>query len=250
MIHANTKGFTLVELMLAMTFISVLILSIALTVMQVSGIYYKGMTLKQVNQAGRDISNDLRRTLSAQQEIDPATDYVEVSDGTNRIGGRLCVGKITYLWNYGEAIQKGSSSLLLRSSVDTSGDNFIRLGKIQDPTRSYCAKDPKTGVIAKKAIPSTEFTRYNTVLGDGDSSLNIYKLDRPIAPTQAYDPATKQRLYTLNFTIGSGDYETMMPDFSRCKDPGILGADLQYCMVEQFGIVVRAGNKGESGSSS
>lgn len=249
MIHANTKGFTLVELMLAMTFISVLILSIALTVMQVSGIYYKGMTLKEVNQAGRDISNDLRRTLSAQQEIDPATDYVEVTDGTNRIGGRLCVGKVTYLWNYGEALQKGSSTLLLRSSAGT-GNNFVRLGKIDDPTRSYCVKDATTGAIAKKAIPSSELSRFNAVLGDGSGNLNVYKLDRPIAPTQAYDPATGQRLYTLNFTIGSGDYGTMMPDFSKCKEPGILGADLQYCMVEQFSIVVRAGNKGESGTSS
>lgn len=243
--HVKTQGFTLVELMLAMSFISVLILSIAMTVMQVSGIYYKGMTLKEVNQAGREISNDLRRTLSAQQEINPTTDYVEVIDGTNRVGGRLCLGTTSYLWNYGDAIQKKASSLLLKSSA-SGATEYVRLSKIADPTKSYCAKDATSGAISKKTIPTDELSRLNVLLGNGDGDLNIYMLNRPIAPTQAYDPSTKQRLLTVGFTIGSGDYETMMPDFSKCKEPGVLGADLQYCMVEQFSIVVRAGNKGNS----
>lgn len=243
--HVKTQGFTLVELMLAMTFISVLILSIALTVMQVSGIYYKGMTLKEVNQAGREISNDLRRTMSSQQQIDPTADYVEVVDGPNRVGGRMCLGTVSYLWNYGDAIQKNSSSLLLKSSAG-GGNEAIRLGKIEDPTKSYCAKDPSTGAIAKKAIPTAELSSLSLLLGNGDGDLNIYTLNRPIAPLQAYDPSTQQRLMTVGFTIGSGDYETMTSDFSKCKEPGVLGADLQYCMVEQFSIVVRAGNKGNS----
>lgn len=92
-----SKGFTLIELMLAMTFVAALLIAIALTVIQISNIYNKGLTMKEVNQVGRSISDDLVRSISQSQSFAvPSDSYV-----TKDWGGRLCTGKFSYmeLWN-------------------------------------------------------------------------------------------------------------------------------------------------------
>jgi prepilin-type N-terminal cleavage/methylation domain-containing protein len=61
MIRGYKKGFTLIELMLAMSFISVLLLSIAMVGIQAGKMYSRGIVLRDVNQAGRDISDTIRR---------------------------------------------------------------------------------------------------------------------------------------------------------------------------------------------
>jgi hypothetical protein len=238
--RAANKGFTLTELMLAMGFISVLILAIAMTVVQVSTIYYKGMTLREVNQAGREMSNDFRRMIASRDQITLAADYVEVVDGGQRVGGRLCTGSITYVWNYGEALQEARSSYLVKYGAGAS--DYVRIGKVTDPTKKYCAKDPTSGVVTLRDIPSAERSQFNSLLSESDRSLNIYRMAL-IATSQAYDLSTNQRLYTIEFTLGSGESEAMEDDFSKCKEPGTPGADIQYCMVEHFSLVVRAGNR-------
>ena len=55
MIQGYKKGFTLIELMLAMSFISVLLLSIAMVGIQAGKMYSRGIVLRDVNKAGRDI---------------------------------------------------------------------------------------------------------------------------------------------------------------------------------------------------
>ena len=57
----STKGFTLVELMLAMAGVAVLLVSIVVTTMQLMGMYHKGLTVKSINQAGREINDMIRR---------------------------------------------------------------------------------------------------------------------------------------------------------------------------------------------
>ena len=58
--RANS-GFTLVELMLAMAFVSVLLLSVAMVAVQAGKIYNRGTVMKTVNQSGRTISDVIRR---------------------------------------------------------------------------------------------------------------------------------------------------------------------------------------------
>ena len=110
--HDKTRGFTLIELMLAMTFIAFLLVAIAMVTVQISNIYNKGITLREVNQAGRSVADEIQRSISSSIPFDvtpkvdasPATaasKYV-VRDG----GGRLCLGQYTYAWNYGKSIAR------------------------------------------------------------------------------------------------------------------------------------------------
>ena len=104
----NKKGFTLVELMLAMVFVSVLLLAIALTAIQSGRLYNRGTILRSINQAGRDISDNLRRDFlqANSQKInlgaDPADmlgSVIEHKSASGKTGGRICLGYYSYVWN-------------------------------------------------------------------------------------------------------------------------------------------------------
>src|SRR5690606_35547626 len=98
-------------LMLAMSFIAVLLMAIAMTIIQVSTIYTKGMTLKEVNQTGREVADDIRRTVAASGKVELPGDFVEVKNGATTVGGRLCLGTSSYIWNYGAAIESNNTRL-------------------------------------------------------------------------------------------------------------------------------------------
>lgn len=59
--QCRRHGFTLIELMLAMAFVSVLLLAIATIAIQAGKLYNRGLTLKSINQSGREIGDILRR---------------------------------------------------------------------------------------------------------------------------------------------------------------------------------------------
>jgi prepilin-type N-terminal cleavage/methylation domain-containing protein len=63
--HAKKQGFTLIELMLAMAFIAMLLLAIALIILQISTIYNRGLTIKEAVQASSAISSDLSQDIAA-----------------------------------------------------------------------------------------------------------------------------------------------------------------------------------------
>lgn len=85
--HRKQSGFTLVELMLAMGGIAFLLLFVLFAIVHATNLYSKGVAIRQINQVGRQISDELSREI--------------------RYGGkpkltssnRLCVGTKSYVWN-------------------------------------------------------------------------------------------------------------------------------------------------------
>src|SRR5680860_795921 len=94
------RGFTLIELMLAMAFVSTLLLAIAMIIVQIGSIYNKGITYTDVNSAGSSIASELQRSIneSTPFNIDPAKGTSLYVDKT--WGGRLCTNRYSYIWNY------------------------------------------------------------------------------------------------------------------------------------------------------
>lgn len=230
---AKTKGFTLIELMLAMGFVSALLLAIAMSVIQVGTMYNKGMILKELNQTAREVSNDLDRTIGNQGGFSLDTDYVPVTASGLKIGGRLCLGSVSYLWNYGEALQTNNANIV----KDSTGAP-VRIAKVVDPTKKYCAKT--AGVLNLSSIGAADQPNTTELLRAGDRTLEVYQLEI-VKESTAYDSSTGQQLYTIMYTIGSGAYTALNDDRTACKGPGEAGADLQYCAVEQFTLVLRTG---------
>jgi len=234
--NTRTKGFTLIELMLAMAFISVLLLAIAMTIIQVGVIYNKGMTLKEINQAGRTIGDDVKRTTAGAQVISLANDYV-----TNSAGGRLCLGSYSYIWNTTAALKRGDTNLTTYESDTAKQIHFV---KVIDSAKIYCAKN-SSGGLTYRAIRAADTNPTNPVAqellppGDHDLGMNQFTI---LAAATVNDTSTGQALYTLNYTIGSGPLSAMNSDQSACLGPNDLNADLTYCSVQQFSLVFRTGN--------
>jgi hypothetical protein len=87
----QSKGFTLVELMLSMAFVSLLLLAIALLVIQISNMYNKGLTLRAVNESGQLIASDLQETLntSVPSAAPLSPHYVSSMHGTTTHRSRI-----------------------------------------------------------------------------------------------------------------------------------------------------------------
>jgi prepilin-type N-terminal cleavage/methylation domain-containing protein len=226
MSHVKKDGFTLIELMLSMSFISLLLLAIAMTTIQVSNIYNRGLTLREVNQAGRSISEELQRNIAAATpfEVDPAaplTKYIVHPEG-----GRLCIGRYTYAWNFGSALRAGAGT-----PYNTYPDNTpIRFVKVNDPGGKLCT-DPTLDI---------QRTAATDMLTAGDRDLVMHKFT--ITKT-ANDPTMGASLYAISMTIGTNDEAELVTGDTSCKPPAESAGNENYCSVNQFDIIARAGNK-------
>lgn len=243
----RARGFTLIELMLSMTFVSVLLVTIALTVIQMATIYNRGMTLKEVNQSARDIADDVRRGTAQSQlftvntDGSDSTDYVTVKTGTTIVGGRLCTGTYSYIWNIAKAIEAGDSNVTQTLSAAGLVQGPIRFVKVPDVNKKYCLKSGST--MTNKHILNADALVMTDLLDAGDHNLAIQALRISTTDT-AYDISTGQRLYTMTYTIGSGETSAMNLTANpiTCIPPGSPNANPTYCNVQQFTIVLRVGN--------
>jgi prepilin-type N-terminal cleavage/methylation domain-containing protein len=85
------RGFTLVELMLALAFVGFVMIFVVLATLEVMGNYNKGVAIKQINQTARTVVEDMGRLVrlaNAQAIIVPAAST-----------GRVCFGGVSYVWN-------------------------------------------------------------------------------------------------------------------------------------------------------
>lgn len=217
----------MIELMLAMGFISVLLLAVAMTVIQIGKIYNRGMTLKEVNQVSRTITDELTRSIATSPSFSLAPSAGKyVSEAW---GGRLCLGQYSYIWNYGTAIKNNDAN----RSRFTNGSE-IQLVKVPDLSGTYCVR-------VDSRYPDIDPANAAELLEVTDRDLAVHKIDITTAST-ANDSRTGQRLYTIGFTIGTNDPSSLNETATGCKTPDELGFSFEYCAVQQFTIVVRTQN--------
>ena len=240
MIRDNQKnshsGFTLVELLLSMAFISLLLIAIAMLVIQIGNIYSRGVTMKEVNQAGRAISSDLQSSIAQSPRFNPndlGGNYVVQQEGGKVIGMRLCLGGHSYIWNNGTAISGSSPGPNLYGGGETG---VIRFVKATDSDLTYCKTDPDSG-----AYPNIDKSSSTELLNIGENDLSIYKFE--INSNEAVnDDKIGQRLYNINFTLGTGVGSLDEISWS-CRPPDDTASDVNYCSINDFSLVVRAGDQ-------
>lgn len=231
---ARQRGFTLIELMLAMAFVSTLLLAIAMIIVQIGSIYNKGITYTDVNKAGSSIVSELQKSIDESTPDISGTDSLYVQ---RTWGGRLCTNNYSYIWNYGKALA-GNQTRNEYNDPDTGTE--IHFVKVLDSTNEYC-KDDIT-------LPMSKIDKTNAIelLDAGQHTLVIHSF-KIISPDSAIDTVTRQRLYSITFTIGTNDQNTLTinPDTDEvsCKLPDDRDSNPLYCTVNQFNVTARAGNE-------
>jgi len=228
-----------------MTFISFLLLGIALTVIQIGAVYNKGTTYKEINQASRTINAELDRDVSNASSLTLATDYVITPATGTPAGGRLCLGSYSYIWNYAQAIDANNANVTkyLSQPDSTKAVSVIRLLKVPDPSKLYCAKVSTTSTaLANPNIRVVDTKLAQEMLATGDHDLGVHQFAFQPVPASAINSTTGQQIYTLQYTIGTSQINALNATQSDCKAAGVPNADPLYCNVQQFSLVVRAGN--------
>ena len=244
----NQRGFTLIELMLSMTFVAILLLTIALTVIQMGTTYNRGMTLKELNQVARDVSDDLRRTVQSSGAFAIAPNGAETVDylihkdtGGAIIGGRVCTGSVSYLWNNAKQAQLKTSPLLAYYTTASGAQTTpLSLAKVPDAGKAYCQKNSSNNLVTKNIRPA-DGGQVTELLKPGDRTIGLLAFSIT-AKDGTSDPASGQRLYTVSYRLSTGSYEAINDEQTECRGPGDPQSNLTYCNVQDFSIVLRIGN--------
>lgn len=230
------KGFTMVELMLAMAFVAILLILIAVSIIYISRIYNKGVTIKEVNQVGRTVADDFTRSIS---ESMPFTGSDNVKIEGDR--GYFCTGRYTYVWNTGRILSGSHNRYLYEDLPASDSQSVIRLARFNDTEGLICRYG-----IGDDQAPKLLKSKSVELLASGDRDLAVQDFN---ITQVASDTPSGQALYLLEYTIGTNDPKTLSTDRNSCIAPGDIdkntadSTDSNYCAVNSFSIVVRAGSK-------
>lgn len=224
---AAQAGFTLIELMLAMAGVAFLLLAIAMTTMQISNIYTKGLTIKSVNQIGRELSDTLQRDIRASTPFDVASSSQFVPTPH---GGRLCLGEYSYVWNYGKTLESpaGPDTILYNDNTTP-----VRMARVLDSGGQIC-----TNAAPGQRIVRADATELLSGTDNLDLALHTFTIN-----ASAPDPALGQALYSVSFALGTNDRPAIETGDASCKPPNDNDSNWQFCAVNVFDFTTRAGNR-------
>lgn len=197
--HQN--AFTVIELMFAMTFLSVLLIIALMSSLSIMRTYSKGLTLKQVDQSGRAIGSEVQRAMnSAQPPIEETPER-----GVDK--GRLCLGSYSFVWSIGG-----------EEPLEYSTGERVGFAKVSDSSGEMCLNS--TATIPKDR--SVELLAAQNI-----ATIAVQKAELTQAPS--YDG---QYLYTFTFTIGTDDASLLTDERDACR----ADTDQQYCALNRFRI--------------
>lgn len=222
--RVRKNGFTLIELMLAMTFVSFLLVGIALLTIQMSTIYTRGLTMKEINQAGTEVADDIRRTISES----PLRDVQAVKKGDNFV---LCTGSYSYITNGPKQLEPGRSPNVKFFDSNTP----VRLAKVRDTSARYCTSNALNLAAVNLESGAVE------LLGGGDRSLVVRNLTLDRASGLSQDESAGRMLFTVRLTLSTG-VDDEIENNSTCRAPDDERAGGEYCAINTFVIVARVGN--------
>ncbi len=229
------SGFTIVETMISMAFISMLMLGIAFVSLQVIRIYRKGNAIKDVNQIGRIISSDFQVTLGSSIGFNNQ-DLVNYPK-TNPIFGVLCTGEYSYMWNYGAALvaknnQPDDRILYFDGYNINNLAGQVRLVKIKDVDKSKC-RLAREGKLNHNIDPKTVIDLIKA--SDSNMALQDIKVLKAAA-----SPDSGESIIVVNFVLGTFFEKDIISADSSCRSPSEIYSANDYCAINKFELTIRS----------
>lgn len=230
--NSRNQGFTLVELTVALAFLSILLIAILTLTLTAGNLYVKGTTIKSINQSWRDIEDMMRRDMLAS---DPTlmTPVITVGSGAAK-SARICLGSVSYVWNTAGLLNATSPP---PNTVATYQGKPIRLARFFDSNKTLCTP---TGAGRYPIVITVEGSE---LLAAGGREVAVYSADMGKVSVTG-----KTAIYSVKMTIGTSGPNTTELDttggYTRCKPNGTTTSDFNYCSVSDFDMMVRVGGGG------
>ncbi len=171
------SGFTIIELTLTMSFVAVLLITIAIVTSNIVTIYQKGLTLKAVNSVGRSLIDEFTSAVNSAPTLDTKSLCSNLARGSEntaaeaaiakceqdnaelyvfqdtsgpapnlaanpvQYNGVFCTGHYSYLWNtyYGKATNHTLSVTYRNKDGSTQTISDGNLLRFEDTTRRLCS---------------------------------------------------------------------------------------------------------------
>ena len=279
----HKKGFTIIEITLAMTFLAILMVSIATLIMRVTNIYQKGLAMRAINATGTEIIEDITRTVgdasylvdihsqdaelggNGVMEYDnnyklvekyyyDYTVYNENHNGKNfnvQYFGVLCTGDYSYIWNTARALDPDFTT---KNFITVNGEK-VKMVRVYDREQTQCNKD-KNGSVANLAkrnyLPVTINVPADNVvelINNDEMDLALYEFNVTPATQSAI---TRQSFISANFILATrqgGININANGDFCRGEDNEFKdeyeGTMFNYCAVNKFSFSARTGGNAD-----
>jgi hypothetical protein len=255
----NRKGFTIIELMLAMGFLSALLVVIALLIVQITGIYQKGLSLRAISSEGKQLIDEFSRVVGGSPITDVSLksgapevkgnllilgDYFVSRNGADNNGARVqhngtfCTGSYSYIWNTQYSYSGG-----LGTKMTINGETF-KLARVSDSTKDICSQSSgtKSGLNGIGITGLTISDKPIELISSDESDLILY--DFTVFPA-TQNTITGQTFYSATFilaTIRGGVNIHSGGDFCKVDEGSTFGlsSDFNYCAVNKFNFAMRA----------
>ena len=279
----HKKGFTIIEITLAMTFLAILMVSIATLIMRITNIYQKGLAMRAINATGTEIIEDITRTVGAasylvdihSQDAELGgngvmeynnnyklvekyyydyTVYNENHNGKNfnvQYFGVLCTGDYSYIWNTARALDPDFTA---KNFITVNGEK-VKMVRVYDHEQAQCNKD-KYGIVTNLAkrnhlpvainVPADNVVE---LINSDEMDLALYEFNVTPATQSAI---TRQSFISANFILATrqgGININANGDFCRGEDNEFKdeyeGTMFNYCAVNKFSFSARTGGNAD-----
>lgn len=275
---STRPSFTLIELMLAMTFLAVMLVAIATLVVRMTDIYQKGLSIRAINSTGREIIADLSRIVGGspiKDSINPvAANGLDVTSAdidrahrayyntttmqqgakTVPAGGAFCTGSYSYIWNTAPNLStyraNNREDNIFTITVN-DGKIIPKFARVPDSERLACKTDGDNSTTLKTIHYTYDGLKTDDIvelINTDESDLAMY--DFTILPA-TQNNITGQIFYSGTFILATvrggvnimsnGDYCTGK-EGAAITDPNVEATDndFNYCAVNKFNFAMRA----------
>ena len=232
------RGFTLIEVTMAMIFVAFIIFILAAVTVNIIRSYNRGVWLSRINLAGQQLNMDIGEKVRYSTAA--------MVDENNR---RLCVGGVSYLWNTEADIDKNVANL-----NRLNNGQVFSLARIDDSNAEYCsnpskmppANDDGTRVLLSRGATIQEFNVTQGV--DDDQDIPLLTLNTVIStegsnrPIRAYEQDGQTKIDANGDRANSrwqcGDWYDDNNNGVVDNDDHFEPGGNQYCSFAEYNITV------------
>lgn len=204
---SKQHGFTITELMFAVSILAIVLLVLLGSIIQMTRIYDKGITLKRVNQSGRTVGEELTRAI----RLSGTTSIYNLASTHNRV----CFGSNSFVWVNDQSPDLAKTYNRYNSLSGQQVTGFVKISG-----ENMCNSD--WGI---RPIPESKATQLLGGSNEGDG-------DGLVMREVSVGMPSNSKLVSVKYVISTPS-ESLI-DAERC------GGDDDFCALNQFNVTVYA----------